>query len=184
MDRRTASSRGRRRRADRPSASPTASTAAIAGRTAMSIAASRAAMRCRARCAGRRPTRFVVTLRDDYGDQKPMRYFGTPLIDGQARRPQSATATTTSPTAIIHYRDNRTSLPADWPPSETITVSNPAYRLTSKRSWLNLESYCWVAGGRLLPQRQRRRRLRPAGSTAPTRPASSTTRRNGAIRAA
>ena len=26
-----------------------------------------------------------------------------------------------------------------------LTVSNQAYRLTSKRSWLNLESYCWVA---------------------------------------
>lgn len=87
---------------------------------------------------------LAVTVRDDYGSQNPMRYFGTPLIDGRLddgnRRRNYNTRD-----GYVRFRDNRTSLQVDWTPSAALTVSNQAYRLTSKRSWLNLESYCWVA---------------------------------------
>ena len=87
---------------------------------------------------------LAVTVRDDYGNQNPMRYFGTPLIDGRLddgnRRRNYNTRD-----GYVRFRDNRTSLQVDWTPSTALTVSNQAYRLTSKRSWLNLESYCWVA---------------------------------------
>ncbi|MES2420322.1 MAG: TonB-dependent receptor [Pseudomonadota bacterium] len=87
---------------------------------------------------------LAVTVRDDYGNQNPMRYFGTPLIDGRLddgnRRRNYNTRD-----GYVRFRDNRTSLQVDWTPSTVLTVSNQAYRLTSKRSWLNLESYCWVA---------------------------------------
>ncbi|MEG8054933.1 TonB-dependent receptor plug domain-containing protein [Sphingomonas aerolata] len=87
---------------------------------------------------------LVVTARDDYGDQKPMRYFGTPLIEGRLDdRIRDRNYNTRD--GFIRYRDNRTSLQVDWTPSDAVTVSNQAYRLTSKRSWLNLESYCWIA---------------------------------------
>ncbi len=87
---------------------------------------------------------LAVTVRDDYGSQHPMRYFGTPLIggrldDGNRRRNYNTRD------GYVRFRDNRTSLQVDWTPSTALTVSNQAYRLTSKRSWLNLESYCWVA---------------------------------------
>ncbi len=87
---------------------------------------------------------LVVTARDDYGDQKPMRYFGTPLIDGRLDESIRERNYNTSD-GLIQYRDNRTSLQVDWTPSDAVTISNQAYRLTSKRSWLNLESYCWIA---------------------------------------
>jgi iron complex outermembrane receptor protein len=85
---------------------------------------------------------FSLTLRDDYGNTRPMEYFGTPLIDGrlvdanQRRNYNVADAS-------LHYRDNRTTLTAEWRPSEAVTVSNTAYRLTSKRLFKNLESYFW-----------------------------------------
>ncbi|RYM06474.1 TonB-dependent receptor [Sphingobium cupriresistens] len=87
---------------------------------------------------------LAVTARHDYGDQRPMEYFGTPLIDGKLdsrnlRRNYNVTD------GKVHFRDNRTTLQIDWQPSEAIMFSNQSYRLTSKRFWRNLESYCWVA---------------------------------------
>ena len=88
---------------------------------------------------------FTLTLRNDYGNQRPMEYFGTPLIDGalvngnQRRNYNVADAS-------LHYRDDRTTLTADWTVAEDITLSNAAYRLTSKRLFKNLESYFYNSG--------------------------------------
>ncbi len=87
---------------------------------------------------------LAVTVRDDYGNQNPMRYFGTPLIDGRLDDDNRRRNYNTRD-GYVRFRDNRTSIQVDWTPSTALTVSNQAYRLTSKRSWLNLESYCWVA---------------------------------------
>lgn len=84
-----------------------------------------------------------ITLRNDYGDQRPMRYFGTPLIDGDLRdkiRHRNYNVAD----ADLHYRDNHTLLAAEWAPSELITIRNDAYRLTSKRLFKDLEQYCYV----------------------------------------
>jgi iron complex outermembrane receptor protein len=91
---------------------------------------------------------LVVTARDDYGNQKPMRYFGTPLIDGR-RDAGNRERNYNARDGFIRYRDNRTTLQVDWTPVEALTISNQAYRLTSRRFWLNLESYCWIAANGL-----------------------------------
>jgi iron complex outermembrane receptor protein len=85
---------------------------------------------------------FTLTLRDDYGNQRPMEYFGTPLIDGELRDANQRRNYNVAD-ASLRYRDNRTTLTAEWRPSEAITISNTAYRLTSKRLFKNLESYSW-----------------------------------------
>lgn len=86
---------------------------------------------------------FTLTLRDDYGDQRPIEYFGTPLVDGRLdagiRHRNYNVAD-----ASLHYRDNRTVLTAEWTPRAGIHITNTAYRLTSKRLFRNLESYCWI----------------------------------------
>lgn len=93
---------------------------------------------------------LVFTARDDYGDQKPMRYFGTPLIDGRLVHGIRERNYNTRD-GVIRYRDNRTSLQVDWAANDALTISNQAYRLTSRRSWLNLESYCWIAADGACP---------------------------------
>ncbi len=87
---------------------------------------------------------LVVTLRGDHGDQRPMRYFGTPLIDGRLDARNRDTNYNVAD-ARLRFRDDRGTLQIDWSPNETLTFSNIAYRLTSDRFWRNLETYDWVA---------------------------------------
>lgn len=88
---------------------------------------------------------LAITLRGDHGDQRPMAYFGTPLIDGRLDA-RNRTTNYNVADARMHFRDDRATLQVDWMPSETLHFSNIAYRLTSDRFWRNLESYRWVAG--------------------------------------
>lgn len=80
------------------------------------------------------------TVSHDYGDQSPLRYWGTPLING------------TVPDGIrfknfnvrdsdVHYRDNWTQFKTEWTPTDWFALRNTAYRLTSNRHWRNVESY-------------------------------------------
>lgn len=93
---------------------------------------------------------LTITLRDDYGEQEPSKYFGTPLIDGKLdTRIRDRNYNVAD--AYIRFRDNRTTLQLDWHPSDSITVSNQVYRLSSHRHWQDLESYCWVAADGFCP---------------------------------
>ncbi len=87
---------------------------------------------------------LAITLRGDHGDQRPMAYFGTPLIDGRLDE-RNREANYNVVDARLRFLDNRGTLQVDWTPSETLTFSNVAYRLASDRFWRNLESYAWVA---------------------------------------
>ncbi len=93
---------------------------------------------------------FTLTLRDDYGDFHPMKYFGTPLIasrlDTRIRERNYDVGD-----AEMHWRDNRLALTADWIVSDAVTINNTAYYLTSKRKWKNLETYCWIDSDGLCP---------------------------------
>ena len=85
---------------------------------------------------------LALTLSDDYSDQKPSRYFGTPLIDGRIDDRNKRLNYNVSD-AVIHYKDNRTTLKAEWGIAEGIDLTSTAYRLTTDRRWRNLESYFW-----------------------------------------
>lgn len=85
---------------------------------------------------------LTITLSDDYSDQKPTRYFGTPLINGQLDDRNKRLNYNVSD-AVIHYKDNRTTLKAEWGIAEGIDLTSIAYRLTTNRRWRNLESYFW-----------------------------------------
>ena len=88
--------------------------------------------------------KLSLTLRNDYGNLRPMEYFGTPLINGKldtSIREKNFNVADSS----LHYRDNRTTLTLDWAINDNISITNTAYRLTSKRLFKDLESYCWVA---------------------------------------
>ncbi|WP_267433034.1 TonB-dependent receptor [Sphingomonas sp. GM_Shp_1] len=87
---------------------------------------------------------FAVTVRGDHGDQRPITYFGTPLIDGRLDlRVRERNYNVGD--GRMRFRDDRASVRIDWTPGADISLSNIAYYLTSDRFWRNLESYCWVA---------------------------------------
>jgi iron complex outermembrane receptor protein len=85
---------------------------------------------------------LAVTLRGDHGDQRPMAYFGTPLINGRLDE-RNREVNYNVADARLRFLDNRGTLQIDWKASEWLTFSNIAYRLTSDRFWRNLESYAW-----------------------------------------
>ncbi len=81
-----------------------------------------------------------LSLSYDYGDQNPMEYFGTPLIDGrldESLRRQNYNVRDKK----IHYRDAWTRFKAQWQASETVQVNNQAYWLDVDRQWRNVEEY-------------------------------------------
>ena len=82
------------------------------------------------------------TLSNDYGDQSPMRYLGTPLINGSI--PDLIRFTNFNVRdSELDFRDNWTQLKTEWAPSDWFSVRNVAYRLTSKRHWKEAERYTY-----------------------------------------
>ncbi len=83
-----------------------------------------------------------LSLSYDYGDQNPLEYFGTPLIDGrldESLRHQNYNVRDSK----VHYRDAWTRLKAQWQASETVQVNNQVYWLDVDRQWRNVEEYEW-----------------------------------------
>lgn len=81
-----------------------------------------------------------VTFSHDHAMTRPMRYFGTPLVDGaldeRVRRRNYNVAD-----ARVRYRDNFTQLKAEWTPVQNVTVTSTLYTLNSDRDWRNVEDY-------------------------------------------
>ncbi|CBS89737.1 TonB-dependent receptor [Azospirillum lipoferum] len=90
---------------------------------------------------------LAVTLSNDYGDQQPQEYFGTPLIAGSLDRALRHRNFNVADSEI-RYRDNWTQLKAEWAVSDALTLRNTAYHLTSHRHWKDVESYAWNAASR------------------------------------
>ena len=88
---------------------------------------------------------LVFTLSNDYGYQEPMKYWGTPLIDGKIDR-RIRFKNFNVEDAEIKYRDNWTQFKTEWSVNDAITLRNTAYRLTTDRHWKNAETYTYNAG--------------------------------------
>ena len=85
---------------------------------------------------------LTFTLSHDSGDQSPLRYFGTPLVNGgiaDGTRFKSFNADDSE----VRYRDNWTQFKTEWTPSGAFAVRNTVYRLTSDRHWRNVEGYTY-----------------------------------------
>jgi len=89
--------------------------------------------------------RFFLQLRNDYGNNRPTEYFGTPLIAGRLDD-RNRRRNYNVGDASLYYRDNHTLLTGEWRPSDAVTIRNDAYRLTSKRLFKNLEIYAYDPG--------------------------------------
>lgn len=74
------------------------------------------------------------TLSNDFGLNKPMNWYGTPVIDGKpakALREENYNVRD----ATMRYLDNWTQLKTDWQVADNVTFRNNAYLMVSNRHW-------------------------------------------------
>lgn len=88
---------------------------------------------------------LAFTLSHDLGYQEPARYWGTPLVNGRILDSIRFNNYNVRD-AKIFWTDNWTQLRTEWSPSADITVRNTAYRLQSRRQWLDVEQYAFNRG--------------------------------------
>lgn len=83
---------------------------------------------------------LAFTLAHDYGDQQPMNYFGTPLINGRFKESLRDKNYNVS-NDKQHYNDQWTRLTSDWQISDNVSSNNELYYLKAQRRWQNAENY-------------------------------------------
>lgn len=79
-----------------------------------------------------------------YGYQRPMQYFGTPLVDGSPQRGLRKTNYNVED-SVMRFRDQWSELAIFWRPNDDLTVSSRLYHVTSRRDWRNAEYYDYNA---------------------------------------
>ncbi len=85
---------------------------------------------------------LVFTLSHDYGDQEPMKYFGTPYRNGVFdKRTKENNYNVTN--AMTEFHDSWTQFKTEWKVSEALSFRNVAYMLDSRREFRNAEDYLW-----------------------------------------
>lgn len=85
---------------------------------------------------------FSLQLSHAYGKQKPMRYFGTPLING-VQDPAIRERNYNVVDSRIQYEDRWTELQAQWVPTSHVVVRSKLYHIGSERYWRNAEAYVY-----------------------------------------
>jgi len=83
---------------------------------------------------------FSLTARYDHGDQEPMRYFGTPLVNG-AFPGELLESNFDISDGEVRYEDGAVRIKADWNISERLSMQSELYRLNSDRYWKTLDFY-------------------------------------------
>lgn len=76
----------------------------------------------------------------DISDQKPERYFGTPVVNGRIvskLRDQNYNFND----SIVHYQDQRLRGRIEWQATDWLSVRNELYHFSSDRQWRNIEGY-------------------------------------------
>ncbi|UVM11714.1 TonB-dependent receptor [Pseudomonas protegens] len=92
---------------------------------------------------------LAFTLAHDYGDQNPMNYFGTPLIDGRLHK-SLRDKNYNVRNDKQHYNNQWTRLTSQWQISDNLSASNELYYLKAQRRWQNAENYNFNSLGRQL----------------------------------
>ncbi|MBV2163949.1 MAG: TonB-dependent receptor [Comamonas sp.] len=88
---------------------------------------------------------FSLQLSHAQGRQKPMRYFGTPLIDG-GQDPAVRERNYNVADSRIRFQDRWTELAAQWAPTSNVVVRSKLYHINSDRYWRNAETYVYNPG--------------------------------------
>ncbi|WP_264293826.1 TonB-dependent receptor [Diaphorobacter aerolatus] len=81
-----------------------------------------------------------VDITADIADQKPERYFGTPVVDGRIVRSLRERNYNVID-SDIHYEDKRARAKAEWRASDALTLREEFYFFKADRHWRNSESH-------------------------------------------
>jgi iron complex outermembrane receptor protein len=90
-----------------------------------------------------------IRLSTARGKQEPMRYFGTPLVDGKPV-PALAGKNYNVADSVMTFDDRWTDLLVNWRPGDGTAVRSRFYRIASKRHWRDVEGYYYNAATGLL----------------------------------
>ena len=85
---------------------------------------------------------FSLTARYDYGDQEPMRYSGTPLVDGKFPTELLKRNYDVSD-SVIRHKESIARIKADWNISERLSMQSELFRLESDRFWQLVDRYTY-----------------------------------------
>jgi iron complex outermembrane receptor protein len=85
---------------------------------------------------------LVWTISTDYGDRQPMRYFGTPLVNGQFD-PALRFKNYNVGDSMIRWQDSWSEVKTEYQVSDSISVRNTLYYMNSQRHWKELENYAF-----------------------------------------
>jgi len=86
---------------------------------------------------------FRVTLSEDWGFQRPAKYFGTPLINGVFDTSLRRTNFNVID-ANVYYKDNLSQVKAEWRLSNYVTVRSNFNHLRTNRFWRDVETYNYL----------------------------------------
>ena len=92
---------------------------------------------------------LVLQLSHAQGRQNPMRYFGTPLING-VQDPAIRERNYNVADSRIQYTDRWTELSAQWAPANDVILRSKLYHISSDRYWRNAEAYVYNASTGLI----------------------------------
>jgi iron complex outermembrane recepter protein len=84
-----------------------------------------------------------LTLSEDWGFQRPSKYFGTPLINGVFDRALRR-ANFNVEDANIYYKDSLSQAKAEWRPRSNLTVRSNFNMLRTNRFWHDVETYSYI----------------------------------------
>lgn len=84
--------------------------------------------------------RLNLRLSAASGRQQPMRYFGTPLVDGKPD-PAIERKNYNVADSVIQYNDRWFDLLVNWKPNDDVTLRSRFYDIDSDRHWREVEAY-------------------------------------------
>lgn len=93
--------------------------------------------------------RLNVQLGAAKGRQKPMKYFGTPLIDGKPD-PALAEKNYNVADSVMKYHDRWIDVLVNWSPNDKVSVRSRFYDIDSDRHWRDVEAYRYNPATRLI----------------------------------
>ena len=88
---------------------------------------------------------LALTISEDFGYQRPPKYFGSATVDGTVD-PAYRDVNYNVSDPNIWYRDNWTQARVEWRPSASVSVRNSLRAIAGDRHWRDVEEYVFTPG--------------------------------------